>query len=354
MNPVNENFKHLRPGPNIQLVFLLSLALATAGVAYYLFFHQPDNYQLPPEIVAEIERGSNLKTVAGKLTYCFNEDERRSMRLAASRMMSRALEEQRPGARTREQQSSENKFREQDLPSVPAGFTSVDQNVAANLTEEASVSRPAEVDGPVAADVITFDTPAASAGAEETVEDSALTPSNAAEPVNPVPNAPIIEPDPPSGQAFEDRAALNTALTPAGPEQDNNRKETGGDDASILPGPFHPDGGAHVRSRSADMVDQSMAGPGETQDKIWVVNTLSTRELDRVKEVFTALPKKNYAIYAYKTNVNGKEWFRIRIGFFTSRQEAEEVGQRLAKEYALPEPWVVRPGPQELATYYQR
>ena len=355
MNPVNDRLKHLRPGPSVHLVFFICLALATAGVAYYLFFHQPDNYQLTPEIVVETEHGPNLKPVDGKLTYSFNDDERRSLRLTASRMMSRALEEQRQSSRAPVRQPPKNQFHEEDMVSLPADLPSGDRTAAAGPTGETSVSQPpAKDDGPLAADVITFDTPAVSDPEKETVENDAPSSSDAAEPADPASNTPVMETDMPSGQVPEARIAVNTTLTPAGPEQDNSGKETGGDDASILPEPFHPEGGAYVWPRSVDRIDQSMAGAGETQEKIWVVNTLSTQELDKVREVFTVLPKKDFAIYSYKTNVNGKEWFRIRVGFFTSRQEAEEVGQRLAKQYALPEPWVVRPGPQELATYYQR
>lgn len=83
----------------------------------------------------------------------------------------------------------------------------------------------------------------------------------------------------------------------------------------------------------------------------WVANVLSTRDGDVARNLLDQLVKLPYHVYAYKTVVKGKEYYRIRVGFFNTQTEAEQVGQTLANQYRLPKPWIVRPGPQELKKY---
>jgi septal ring-binding cell division protein DamX len=83
----------------------------------------------------------------------------------------------------------------------------------------------------------------------------------------------------------------------------------------------------------------------------WVANVLSTRDGEVARHVLDQLMNLPYRVYAYKTVVKGKEYYRIRVGFFNTSGEAEKVGMALSAQYRLPKPWVVRPGPQELKKY---
>jgi cell division septation protein DedD len=86
-------------------------------------------------------------------------------------------------------------------------------------------------------------------------------------------------------------------------------------------------------------------------NRAWVINALSTQneaEAHRTCEMLRDLP---YQVYTYQAQVNGQPWHRIRIGFFASRQEARELGERLAKAHNLPSPWILKTNQQELARF---
>ena len=69
--------------------------------------------------------------------------------------------------------------------------------------------------------------------------------------------------------------------------------------------------------------------------------------MDRVKG------QKLGQLYTYQVEVDGKTYHRIRVGFFNTQAEAEDVGKKLAETFGLKTPWVVKPGPEEISTYYK-
>ncbi|MEW6263180.1 MAG: SPOR domain-containing protein [Thermodesulfobacteriota bacterium] len=85
--------------------------------------------------------------------------------------------------------------------------------------------------------------------------------------------------------------------------------------------------------------------------RLWVVNILSTQDSNQVRQIMDALVKSPYRVYAYQTEIKGQNWYRLRVGFFNTRQEAEQVGRGLAKQLRLAQPWIVRPGPEEVAKH---
>lgn len=87
--------------------------------------------------------------------------------------------------------------------------------------------------------------------------------------------------------------------------------------------------------------------------EVWAVNALSTQDGVKARELLDELMKLPYHVYAYQKEIKGRNWYRIRIGFFSSRDEADKVGVDLARRYNLPPPWIVRPGKQELDKYYR-
>jgi septal ring-binding cell division protein DamX len=57
-------------------------------------------------------------------------------------------------------------------------------------------------------------------------------------------------------------------------------------------------------------------------------------------------------LYRYDTSVGGIKQYRIRLGFFPTRAEAEAAGARLASEVKLPAtPWLVQPTVAEYKKY---
>lgn len=91
-----------------------------------------------------------------------------------------------------------------------------------------------------------------------------------------------------------------------------------------------------------------------TGGPVWVINALSTQDGDKALDTLNSLINLPYQVYSYQKKIKGRNWYRIRVGFFFSREEAERVGRQLVKEHRLPPPWIVKPSPSEAAKYYQR
>ena len=89
----------------------------------------------------------------------------------------------------------------------------------------------------------------------------------------------------------------------------------------------------------------------KNKSRLWAVNILSTQEKEKLDDVLSKMKGSPYTVYTYSADVKGKTWLRLRVGFFSSREEAEKVGRELAARYNLDAPWIVRPGPIEIDTY---
>ena len=87
---------------------------------------------------------------------------------------------------------------------------------------------------------------------------------------------------------------------------------------------------------------------------VWVINVLSTQDGDKALDTLNSLINLPYQVYSYQKKIKGRNWYRIRVGFFFSRKEAERVGRQLTREHGLPPPWIVKPSHSEAVKYYQR
>jgi cell division septation protein DedD len=87
----------------------------------------------------------------------------------------------------------------------------------------------------------------------------------------------------------------------------------------------------------------------ELGDRVWVVNVASVRNPKSVVLYALKLMKAGYQAYLTKAEVSGKEWTRLRVGFFSDRPEAFKAGSQIKSLLTLPEnPWIIRIGREEL------
>ena len=83
----------------------------------------------------------------------------------------------------------------------------------------------------------------------------------------------------------------------------------------------------------------------------WVVNVLSATKYKRIVPATIRLIQQGYPVYLTSAVVEGKEWMRLRIGFFKSRMEAETEGERIMAELDFADSWTTKVGAEELAEY---
>lgn len=124
--------------------------------------------------------------------------------------------------------------------------------------------------------------------------------------------------------------------------------------------PSPPAGPAPLTEKAKKSALQETAAPKEKaafppkKGPVWVINVLSTQDGDKALDILDSLMNLPYQVYSYQKKIKGRNWYRIRVGFFFSREDAERVGRRLAREHHLPSPWIVKPSYSEAAKYYQR
>ena len=86
-------------------------------------------------------------------------------------------------------------------------------------------------------------------------------------------------------------------------------------------------------------------------NKRWVVNVLSTTTNEKVVPITITLIKNGHTAYLSRTTIKGKMWTRLRVGFFTSKAEADAQRERIKDLLHLGDPWSVKLGPMEFAEF---
>jgi DedD protein len=66
--------------------------------------------------------------------------------------------------------------------------------------------------------------------------------------------------------------------------------------------------------------------------KKWSVQISATPAKDVANSLVQRLKDKGYDGYVVQANVNGQTYYRVRVGHFDARQEAESVRQSLSRQ----------------------
>ena len=92
-------------------------------------------------------------------------------------------------------------------------------------------------------------------------------------------------------------------------------------------------------------------GPTEPLYAVQVLTVPDTR-LERAVSLVRMLMTDGQFAYLYRKEADGKRWFRIRVGFYHSADEAKQAGEALVARYGngkiFKEFWVMRPSALEL------
>jgi DedD protein len=64
-------------------------------------------------------------------------------------------------------------------------------------------------------------------------------------------------------------------------------------------------------------------------DRVWTVQVNAYPEESRAQKLVERLKQKGYDAYLVKANINGKDWFRVRVGRFAARAQTKELLEEL-------------------------
>jgi hypothetical protein len=86
-------------------------------------------------------------------------------------------------------------------------------------------------------------------------------------------------------------------------------------------------------------------------NRVWVVNVLSTPNRKEIVPAAMKLLQQGYLAYITRTNVKGKNYMRLRVGFYEEKAEADAVGEKIKALLNLGEPWKTKAGEEEVKEF---
>lgn len=85
----------------------------------------------------------------------------------------------------------------------------------------------------------------------------------------------------------------------------------------------------------------------------WAVGLASFKTLDEAQSVAGSIKAQHHNAYITETVKDGRKWYRVRVGFYATREEAEKVGKSLSARYGFHNIWVVKPSKDEMKAHFK-
>jgi LysM repeat protein len=80
---------------------------------------------------------------------------------------------------------------------------------------------------------------------------------------------------------------------------------------------------------------------------LWVANVLSATTNAEIVPPAVTLVKQGYPVYIVRASVKGKDYMRLRVGFFKNRSEADEVGKKIKEQLNFQDSWSTKVDKEE-------
>ena len=97
--------------------------------------------------------------------------------------------------------------------------------------------------------------------------------------------------------------------------------------------------------------DEARENLKKRADSMWVVNVISAINKGDVVPPAIRLIKNGYPAYLTKVKVKGKEWMRLRVGFFNNKTEADAEGQKIMAILNFTDSWTTKIGEKEFEKF---
>ena len=103
-----------------------------------------------------------------------------------------------------------------------------------------------------------------------------------------------------------------------------------------------------LRILNPDTVEENLE---KRSNRRWAINVLSTTTNEKVVPITMTLIRNGHSAYLTSATVKGKDWTRLRVGFFTSKAEADAQGKKIRDLLHISDLWSVKLGPMEFAEF---
>ena len=83
----------------------------------------------------------------------------------------------------------------------------------------------------------------------------------------------------------------------------------------------------------------------------YVANLISSPSMKEIAPQVVKLIDAGYFVYITSAVVDDREWYRVRAGFYQSRTDANNEGDKIGEQLHIPDIWTVKIGDIEFHTY---
>lgn len=80
----------------------------------------------------------------------------------------------------------------------------------------------------------------------------------------------------------------------------------------------------------------------------WIVNAASFSTSSEAAGLASMLREAGFNAYLTEFTKDGKKWHRVRVGFFSTRQEAQKASKAIATKHRVKSPWVAKAAKEEI------
>ncbi|MBI3755471.1 MAG: SPOR domain-containing protein [Deltaproteobacteria bacterium] len=85
--------------------------------------------------------------------------------------------------------------------------------------------------------------------------------------------------------------------------------------------------------------------------KPWAVHVASYTSKEEALALVKKLQQDSYNAYMTEFDFKGRHWYRVRVGFYASNQEAKTAGKKLSGSYSINGIWTVKPMKKEIMSH---
>ena len=86
-------------------------------------------------------------------------------------------------------------------------------------------------------------------------------------------------------------------------------------------------------------------------ENYWIINVLSSTRMEKIVPNTIKLIENGYPVYLTQARIDGKNWTRIRIGFFENKRDADLEGKKIKELMNLPEIWITQTDKSEFEEF---
>jgi len=87
-----------------------------------------------------------------------------------------------------------------------------------------------------------------------------------------------------------------------------------------------------------------IAGRKDVYGDNWIINVLSAQEEEAIVPHAIKLIRSGYPAYITTADVNGKDWMRLRVGFYGQKEVADREGKKLMEILGFKDIWTTKVG----------